>query len=64
MRTLQQIQRQEGVGFHKASEIQAAESSSLQSDCWEALRTAIAIAEREMMPGPKLIEQWKQMIPN
>lgn len=35
-----------------------------RSDCWEALRTAIVLAEREMLPGPKLIEEWKQMLPN
>ena len=35
-----------------------------RSDCWEALRTAIVLAERQMIPGPQLIEQWKQMLPN
>ena len=35
-----------------------------RSDCWEALRTAIVLAERDMLPGPKLLEQWKQMLPN
>ena len=35
-----------------------------RSDCWEALRTAVVLAEREMLPGPKLIDEWKQMLHN
>jgi len=39
-------------------------SLSRESACWEALRTAIVLAERELLPGPRLIEEWKQVLPN